>query len=90
MCLWNQPYCVVQVGKQSVTELTSLHRGASAGGWEMGTSRAGMVKSTIVNPPFLLPVIDWCLAHIGMCVCVEGGGENVQIAKQTSVSVNQC
>ena len=42
-------------------QLTSLHRGASVGGWDMGTSRVGMVKSTSVNPPFLFSVEDWCV-----------------------------
>ena len=58
-------------------QLTSLHRGASAAGWEMGASRAGIVKSTIVKPPFLLPIKDWCLGHIGAGV-VGGEGKCVR------------
>ena len=54
-------------------QLTSLHRGASVGGWDMGTSRVGMVKSTSVNPPFLFSVEDWCV-----CVCVSEREKEVQ------------
>ena len=47
---------------------TSEHRGASACEWEMGKSRAGMLKSTRVNPP------DWrkqdSSVHVQwMCTC---------------------